>query len=68
MGIELVFALIATFGIPLLGIGVIFRLVEWSWEKRRGTLGSGFFLAVGGILCLPLVLWIAWAVIATLIR
>jgi hypothetical protein len=46
--------LAATFGLPSLAIGVILRLCEGSWGKKRGELGSRLFLLWGGLLCLPL--------------
>jgi hypothetical protein len=59
-GIELIFALVAVLGLPALAIGLILRLIEWSWQKRRWSLGSGIFLASGVLLCLPLLVLIAW--------
>jgi hypothetical protein len=67
-GIVLLFAIIAILGLPALCVGAILRLVEWSWEKRRWSLGSGFLLAAGGLLCLPLLIWIVWAELMFLIR
>jgi len=67
-GIELVFALIAVVGLPVLAVGTVLRLVEWSWDKPRRSLGSGFFLGIGFALCVPLVLLIIWAAIASLAR
>ncbi len=41
-------------GLVLLAVGVVLRLCEGSWGKRRGELGSTGFFAAGGLLCLPL--------------
>jgi len=55
---EAIAALLAMFGLPLVAIGAILGLCEWSWPKPFGSLGSVRFLTAGGLLCLPLlVLW-----------
>ena len=43
----------ATFGLPVLAVGVVLRLCEGSWGKEPGELGSGRFLLWGGLLCAP---------------
>jgi hypothetical protein len=58
-GIIFVFAVVASVGVPVLTLGVVLRLVEWGLSKPRWSLGSSFFIAVGGLLCLPLFIWIA---------
>ena len=41
-------------GLALLGLsGLIVRLCEKSWGKRKGGLGSTALLTAAGILCLP---------------
>ena len=46
--------LLTPFGLALLAVGVIVRLVEWSWDKGTGGYGSTGPLAAAGLLCLPL--------------
>ena len=58
-GWALLFALLATLGLPMIAIGVVFRLCEWSWQKPFGSMGSAWLLVVGGLLCLPLLLYLA---------
>ncbi len=58
-----VLCFIATFGLPLLAVGVILRLCEGSWGKKTGELGSVGFLALGLLLCLPLGLCFAVALL-----
>jgi hypothetical protein len=50
---DLVIGLMAVFGLPLVAIGAILGLCEWSWPKPVGSLGSVRFLTAGGLLCLP---------------
>jgi len=54
---DLIFGLMAVFGLPLVAIGLILGLCEWSWPKPRGSLGSVRFLTAGGVLCLPLLVY-----------
>jgi hypothetical protein len=53
---EAIAALLAMFGLPLVAIGAILGLCEWSWPKPVGSLGSVRFLTAGGLLCLPLLM------------
>ena len=55
---EAIAALLAVFGLPLVEIGTILGLCEWSWPKPWGSLGSARFLTAGGLLCLPLVVYL----------
>jgi hypothetical protein len=54
---DLVVGLMAVFGLPLVAVGAILRLCEWSWPKPFGSLGSVRFLTAGGLLCLPLLVY-----------
>jgi hypothetical protein len=57
-GYWLLWGLLATFGVPLVAVGAVLRLCEWSWQKPFGSLGSPWFLGVGLLLCLPLLLYL----------
>ena len=46
------------FGIVLVAVGIIFRLVEWSWEKPPGSIGSRGLLLVGTAVCIPLIVFL----------
>jgi len=56
--LDLVFGLMAAFGLPLVATGLILGLCEWSWPKPVGRLGSLRFLAAGGLLCMPLLAYL----------
>jgi hypothetical protein len=43
----------AALGLPLLAVGVVLRLVEWSWGDPPGARGSRWLMAWGALLCLP---------------
>jgi hypothetical protein len=64
-GLLLVFVLglSAAFGVPVFAVGLIVRLCEASWGKRRGELGSTGLLLCGAALSLPLAGYLAlgWA-------
>lgn len=70
MGWLLVFVtgLLLVFGIPLAAVGLILRLCEWSWQKPAGSLGSLGLLGAGALLCLPLLLLVLGAALATVLR
>ena len=61
--LVVVMVLSAAFGVPVFAVGLIVRLCEASWGKRRGELGSTGLLACGALLCLPLTGYLAlgWA-------
>lgn len=59
MGPYLVLGFLALFGLPLICVGIILRLTEWSWGKTRGSHGATGYLAAGVLLVLPFVLLIA---------
>jgi hypothetical protein len=69
LAVWLILALFLTpFGVVLLAVGVILRLVEWSWEKGQGRYGSTGLLAAGGLLCLPLLAFLATGFLGQLTR
>jgi hypothetical protein len=47
-------ALMTAFGVPVLAVGLVLRLCEWSWPTPPGGLGSRGLLIAGGVLCVPL--------------
>ena len=51
----MIWGFFALFGVPLLLAGMVLRLCEQSWQKRRGELGSNGFLMGGLVLTLPMV-------------
>jgi hypothetical protein len=53
--LYVLYLLLPAFGLPVLAVGVVLRLCEWSWGKRAGDLGSLGPLAAGAVLSLPLV-------------
>lgn len=57
-GWMLIWLLIAQCGLPLLTVGVVLRLVEGSWGKRRGELGSMRILFGACLFFLPLALYL----------
>jgi hypothetical protein len=58
-GLWLVWGVLAMFGLPLVAVGVVLWLCEQSWERPLGSMGSLWLLAVGTLLCLPLLLYLA---------
>jgi hypothetical protein len=56
-GWMLIWLLIAQCALPLLAVGVILRLVEASWGKRCGELGSMRVLLGACLFFLPLALY-----------
>jgi hypothetical protein len=60
-GLFLLLALPALFGLPLTLVGLVLRLCEWSWEKPPGSMGSAGLLVTGGVLCLPLLVGLGYA-------
>ena len=44
---------LAMFGLLLVGLGFVLRLLERREGKARGEYGSGGFLFWGGLLCVP---------------
>lgn len=67
-GWVIIAGLLATFGLPLLAVGVVLRLCERSWQRPRGSMGSLWLLGVGGLLCLPLAVYVVPAVLDRLSR
>jgi hypothetical protein len=65
-GWVLLLGIPATFGLPVLAVGVILRLCEGSWGKNPGELGSGRFLLWGCVLCLPLACYLVPELLARL--
>jgi hypothetical protein len=61
-------ALMTAFGVPVLAVGVVVRLCEWSWPAPPGGLGSRGLLAAGGVLCLPPFLSLAQVALGHLAR
>jgi hypothetical protein len=57
-GWWLIWGVVATFGLPLVAVGVVLRLCESSWQKAAGSMGSRWLLGVGGLLCLPLLVYL----------
>jgi hypothetical protein len=55
----LIWVVLAMFGLPLVAVGAVLWLCEWSWERPLGSMGSLWLLAIGAILCLPVVLYLA---------
>lgn len=55
--------LVGQLGLPLLAVGAILRLCEWSWEKKGGELGSTSMILVGVVLSLPIVYYMAAAIV-----
>jgi hypothetical protein len=55
------------FGLPLGCVGLVVRLCEWSWEKPAGSMGSTRLLLGCGLLYLPVVAYLIWAVIGHLL-
>jgi hypothetical protein len=62
-GLVLLLALPAVVGLPLACVGLIVLLCEWSWGKRAGDMGSTGLLLAAGFLCLPLRVYITWALV-----
>ena len=62
------YLLLPVFGIPLFAIGVVMRLCEMGWQKPAGQLGSLKFLAVGLLLCLPLLIYLGPLVIVRIVE
>jgi hypothetical protein len=58
-GWWLVWGILGTFGLPLVAVGAVLRLCEAGWEKPGGSMGSYWLLGVGGLLCLPVLLYLA---------
>lgn len=54
--------LVGQLGLPLLAIGVILRLCEWSWDKKGGELGSSSMILVGVVLTMPIAYFVAAAI------
>ena len=67
-GWVFVWGIVATLGLPLVAVGSVLRLCEASWGKRPGALGSTGVLAVGVLLCLPLICYFALAWVRPLIK
>lgn len=55
-------------GLVLFAIGIILRLCEWGWEKRVGSMGSLWFIGIGAVLSIPLVLYLGPAILDKLIH
>ena len=53
----LIWGFFAIFGIPLICVGTILRLTEWSWKKQRGSNGSTKLLVAGILLVMPVILY-----------
>ncbi len=66
-GIELFLAMPLIFGLPLVCVGLILRLCEYSWRKEPGSMGSTGLLVAGGLLCLPFAVWLAGTVASNVI-
>lgn len=60
-GWVIVAGILATLGLPILAVGIIVRLCEGSWGKKTGELGSTGFLIGGGLLSLPLGMYLTVA-------
>jgi hypothetical protein len=67
-GILLLLVIPAVFGLPLACVGAILRLCESSWQKPAGSMGSLRLLAAAGLLCLPVIAYLIWAVCDNLAR
>jgi hypothetical protein len=65
---DLVVGLMAVFGLPLVAVGTILGLCEWNWPKPWGSLGSARFLTAGGLLCLPLLVYLGMFAVERLWR
>lgn len=59
----LIAGVLVSFGLPVLAVGVVLRLVEWSWHKRPGHFRSRRYLIAGGLLCLPYLVFIGPALV-----
>ena len=56
--LMLIWVVLSLFGLPLVAVGAVLWLCERSWGKRPGSMGSLWLLAIGAILCLPVVLYL----------
>ncbi len=65
MGYLLWFAagVVGLLGAVLLAVGLILFLCEGSWGKPAGSMGSRGMLAAGGVLCLPVAVWLLLALL-----
>jgi hypothetical protein len=59
--LYVLYLVLPAFGLPLLAVGVVLGLCERSWRKRAGEFGSPWFLGVGLLLSLPVLLALAVA-------
>ena len=63
MGCWLGFGLLALMGLPLLVAGAVIRLSEKQLQKPTGSMGSIWLLVLGGLLSLPLLLFLVLSVV-----
>jgi hypothetical protein len=54
---------LSSVGMPLVAIGVVLRLCESSSQKPARSMGSAWFMAIGFLLCLPTIIYLAPAVV-----
>jgi hypothetical protein len=68
MGCWFVCGLLGILGVLLLAVGIVFWMSEKRLQKSVGSMGSVWFLTLGGLLCLPLVLLLVPAAVQRLSR
>jgi hypothetical protein len=66
--LMLIWVVLSLFGPPLVGVGAVLWLCERSWGKRPGRMSSLWLLAIGAILCLPVLLYLGPALCEYLLR